>query len=265
MRIFSVITQSGLSLAAIAIIGSNLFANIHVSLASTNGVNYKRKTNPIMKYGRGLKSKKQKKDGKSYNGKGQVPNKNYNSKGGHNYMNMAGSKGAYNPGKSSKKRKYKRSDSKGNYFSRSYLQARMVSTTSSTTSVGFDNYVTVYKYWTNEFYNGFAIRLINLINLGKNCPTGSTGTSKTKCGVRILNSTNCGDIAYGVDWYNLLVDPWLNVTYTSNSAGTPVSTPIVVAGGNGYRLRGNEYHTLVLYNENGGPVACGTLQRMRDW
>lgn len=262
MRILSVITQSWLSLVAIAIIGSNLFAH---------GVNNERKTKQMMKYGRGLKSKKQNKDGankygagKNYYDKGQGLNNNSKGKGGgHNYINIAGSKGAYNPGKSSKKRKYKRSDSMGNYYSRNYLQAPMTATT-STTSVGSTGYVTVYKYWTNEFYSGFTIRLFNLINLGKSCPTG-TGTSKTICGVRILNSTNCGDIAYGADWYNTPVDPWLNITYTSNANGTADPAPILVAGGNGYRLRDNEGHALVLYSETGVAVACGTLQRMRDW
>ena len=123
-------------------------------------------------------------------------------------------------------------------------------------NTGVSGRISVYRTLNSGNFD-LRITMTMVTNVGKGCPIGTTSTS---CGVRILTSTTCTNITGGMDYYNpnLHNNPWSNVTYSSDATGTSNSS-LYLHGGNGYGLRGNLGHAIVLYNEFGEAVACGML------
>ncbi len=104
---------------------------------------------------------------------------------------------------------------------------------------------------------------MNVSGLESLCaPTNTNG-----CGIHIHEGVSCNsnDQVMGHYW-NISalgeLDPWVNVTYTTNKGGVSGAS-VVLMGGNGYSMEENVGHAIVIHGQDGEKIACGILMKSR--
>ena len=85
------------------------------------------------------------------------------------------------------------------------------------------------------------------------------------CGVHIHQGVSCSNSeqVMGHYWSTSTLselDPWVNVTYTTNKGGFSGGF-VVLMGGNGYSLEENIGHAIVIHDEDGKKIGCGILMK----
>mmetsp|Transcript_5837 Transcript_5837/g.8400 ORF Transcript_5837/g.8400 Transcript_5837/m.8400 type:complete len:511 (+) Transcript_5837:176-1708(+) len=122
---------------------------------------------------------------------------------------------------------------------------------------------------TMTFDNGDIIIALSINGVSEDCSDDNEHNNGA-CTVQIFNGRSCENSdLITFPWWNGAIfgasNPWLEVAYTSNDGNSEFTSnsEIMMTDGNGYDVKTNEGHTVIIHDSSGNRIACGILQNCK--